>query len=55
MFFEKFFSKLPSVKAQEEEEELQDPQELLRVNIKNISNQWNVSNYYTLMILPGEM
>lgn len=32
MFFEKFFSKLPSVKAQEEEEEeLQDPQQILRV------------------------
>lgn len=32
MVFEKFFSKLPSVKAQEEEEEeLQDPQQVLRV------------------------
>lgn len=35
MFFEKFLSKrLPTVKAQaeEEEEELQDPQQILRVN-----------------------
>lgn len=33
MVFEKFFSKLPTVKAQEEqeEEELQDPQQVLRV------------------------
>lgn len=31
MFFDKFFSKLPTVKAQEEEEELQDPQQILRV------------------------
>lgn len=33
MFLDKLFSKLPSVKAQEEEEEdLQDPQQILRVN-----------------------
>lgn len=33
MFFERFlkFPKLLSVKAEEEEEELQDPQEVLRV------------------------
>lgn len=33
MFFEKFLPKLPVVKAQEEEEELVDPQQVLRVKL----------------------
>lgn len=48
MIFEKLFSKLPTVKAQEEEEELQDPQQILRVTNKN---------YYLILnelyFLPG--
>ncbi|KAG5900070.1 hypothetical protein JTB14_016043 [Gonioctena quinquepunctata] len=46
MFFDRFISKLPSVKAQEEEEELVDPQQVLRDKCKETEHAKHLSEKY---------
>ncbi|XP_019869917.1 cytochrome b-c1 complex subunit 6, mitochondrial-like [Aethina tumida] len=46
MFFEKFLPKLPVVKAQEEEEELVDPQQVLRDNCRETEHCKHLAEKY---------